>query len=92
MGAAMAEAEEAAKAKEAPPPYTPSSQAGGLGGDEGDGKKRMTSLELASSRVVCPPLLQIQIQIQIQIGSLHTRLDETSEMTNAASLYSRTFS
>ena len=35
---------------------------------------------------------QIQIQIQIQIESLHTRLDEIGEMTNAASLYSRTFS
>ena len=29
--------------------------------------------------------------IQIQIESLHTRLDETDEMTNTASLYSRTF-
>ena len=28
------------------------------------------------------------LQIQIQIGSLHTRLDETDEMTNTASLYS----
>ena len=35
---------------------------------------------------------QIQIQIQIQIESLHTRLDETDEMTSAASLYSRTLS
>ena len=32
------------------------------------------------------------VQIQIQIESLHTRLDEIGEMTNAASLYSRTFS
>ena len=28
----------------------------------------------------------IRIQIQIQIGSLHTRLDETDEMTNTALL------
>ena len=33
-----------------------------------------------------------QIQIPIQIESLHTRLDEIGEMTNTASLYSRTFS
>ena len=37
-------------------------------------------------------VLLLQIQIQIQIESLHTRLDETDEMTNTASLYSRTFS
>ena len=37
-------------------------------------------------------LLLFYRQIQIQIESLHTRLDESGEMTNAASLYSRTFS
>ena len=31
-------------------------------------------------------LLLLQIQIQIQIESLHTRLDETDEMTNTALL------
>ena len=50
------------------------------------------SVHVSLQLCVAAPRSTVRIQIQIQIESLHTRLDEIGEMTNAASLYSRTFS
>ena len=69
----------------------------------GDGRpattrSRAKPVRSAAREPACgPPAARLRArlrgpQIQIQIESLHTRLDEIGEMTNAASLYSRTFS